>query len=191
VKSRLISAFGEDKLEHKENLDYPQIHITDLSRRTNGRQRIEVYDAKPSGMDTLLLENPNLNITGTLFKPQCFRDEAGKEPDNCEGVFYLSDSTDKTWVLFIEIKDCDATNISEYFRKAKEQILEVVRIFREKEIIASDKRVYANISFPRRNKTDYFNQLIKYEEPKRFLDTYNIFIRGTNRLTIKNNTTIN
>ena len=59
---------------------------------------------------------------------------------------------------------------------------------RDKNIIARNKRVYANISFPRRNKTDYFNQLIK--NPKDFRDKHKIILRGTNKLKIKNSTTI-
>jgi len=191
MKNRLIAAFGNDLLEHKENINYPQIHVIDLSRITNSGQGIEVRDTKPEDIATLLIKNPNLNISATFFKPQCFKDDAtGKEPDNCEGVFYLSGSTDKTWILFLEIKDCDSTNVSVYFKKAKKQIVRTVQLFRDKNIIAPDKRVYANISFPRREKVDYFNHLIKHPEKKEFLDKYKIFMRGTNQLVIKNNTTI-
>jgi len=190
MKNRIVAALGNEKLAHKENISYPQIHVVDHTRRTNNMQGLEVYDAQPDGIDTLLIENPNLNISATFFKPQCFLDEHGYEPDNCEGVFYLSASTHETWILFLEMKDCDATNISNYFKKSKEQIIKIVQIFRNKKIIAENKRVYANISFPRRNKTDFFNQLIKYGEPKNFLDNHNIFIRGTNKLKIKNSTTI-
>ena len=190
MKNRIVAALGNEKLAHRENITCPHIHVIDLTRRTNNMQGLDIYDAQPDGIDTLLIENPNLNISATFFKPQCFRDEHGYEPDNCEGVFYLSASTYETWVLFLEMKDCDATNISKYFKKSKEQIIKIVQIFRNKKIIAENKRVYANISFPRRNKTDFFNQLIKYGESKNFLDNHNIFVRGTNKLKIKNSTTI-
>jgi len=108
MKDKIASVFGEDKLEHLLGIVYPKIHVIDLTERTKGRKGLEIYAQKPNGIDTLLIENPNLNITATFFKPQCFLNERGKEPDNCEGVFYLSDSTEKTWVLFIEIKDCKA-----------------------------------------------------------------------------------
>ena len=190
MKNKLIKAFGNDKLEHKEHITYPQIHVADLTNRTNSREKLKIYDSLPKRIDTLLIENPNLDITATFFKPQCFQNEKREEPDNCEGVFYLSNSTDKTWILFLEIKDCKAKNISEYFSKTKEQIKSVVQIFRDKQIIPQGKMVYANISFPRRNKTDFFNQLIKHGEKKGFIDNYKIFIRGTNQLKIKNETTI-
>ena len=119
---------------------------------------------------------------------KCFRDEHGKEPENCEGVFYLTNSTNETWVLFLEIKDCKVMNISRYFEDAKKQIINVVKIFRNKNIINQDKKVYANISFPQRNKTDYYHQLIK--NPKDFRDKHKIILRGTNKLVIKNDTTI-
>lgn len=190
MKNRIAEVFGDEKLEHRENIIYPQIHVVDLTRRTENKQAIEIYDTRPAGIDTLVIENPDLDITATFFKPQCFREEQGKEPDNCEGVFYLSDSTDETWVLFLEIKDCKPANISSYFTKTKEQIKTVVQIFRDKKIIAKDKRVYANISFPRRNKVDFFSQLIKPGEMKTWLDSHRIFIRGTNNLKIKNRTSI-
>ena len=160
MKNKLIKAFGNDKLEHKEHITYPQIHVADLTNTTKGREGLKIYDSLPKEIDTLLIENPNLDITATFFMSQCFQNEEGKEPDNCEGVFYLSNSTEKTWVLFLEIKDCKA------------------------------KKVYANISFPRRNKTDFSNQLIKAGELKSFIDNYNISIRGTNKLRIKDETKI-
>ena len=188
MKNKLEGVFGADKLEHKSNLNFPQIHIIDLTQRTKGTKGLEIYDTKPENIDTLLIENPNLDISATFFKPQCFQKD-NREPDNCEGVFYLSNSTEDTWVLFIEIKDCKATNISNYFKKAKEQIISMVKIFRDNNILTQDKRVYANISFPR-YKTEFFNQLVKGGEPKSFLDKHKIFIRGTNKLKIKNEQTI-
>lgn len=191
MKNSIVAAFGDDKLAHRENITYPQIHVIDLTRQTDNRQNIEVYDVRPEGIDTMLMENPNsLDISATFFRPQCFQNAHGREPDNCEGVFYLSESTEQTWILFFEIKDCKQTNISHYFVTAKNQIKTVVQIFRDREIIAKERRVYANISFPRRNKTDFYNQLIKPGEAKQWLDNDKIFIRGANRLGIKNKTTI-
>ena len=190
MKNKIISTFGDAYLKHIENIDYPQIHIVDLTERTKSAQGIEIYNEQPEGIDSLLIENPNLNITATFFKPQCFLHESGYEPDNCEGVFYMSDSTNETWVLFLEIKDCKAKNISNYFVKAKKQIINVVRIFRAKKIITENKRVYANISFPKSNKNVFFSHLIEPGEAKSFLDNYNIFIRGTNKLKIKSSTKI-
>ncbi|MDR2968034.1 MAG: hypothetical protein LBV32_00335 [Tannerellaceae bacterium] len=189
MKNKIAKVFGKENLEHIENITYSQIHVADLTRRTKSKQAIEIYDAQPEGIDTLVIENPGLDITATFFKPQCFLDERGKEPDNCEGVFYLSDPAGETWILFLEIKDCKSTNISTYFTQAKEQIKKVVQIFRDKKIIANDKCVYANISFPRK-KTDFYSHLIKPGESKEWRDCYRIFIRGTNNLKIKNRMTI-
>ena len=188
MKSKIIAEFGIDKLEITENITFSKIYITDLTQSTKGKEGVKIFSEKPPNIDTLLIENPELNITATFFKPLCFRDEHGKEPENCEGVFYLTNSTDHTWVLFLEIKVCKPKNISDYFEKAKKQIINVVKIFRKKNIIARNKIVYANISFPRRNKTDYYNQLIK--NPKYFRDNHKIILRGTNHLKIESSTTI-
>ncbi|MDR0829393.1 MAG: hypothetical protein LBN95_04675 [Prevotellaceae bacterium] len=189
MRNKIANVFGKDKLEHKTSINFPNIHVIDLTERTKGLQNMEIYAQKPKGIDTLLIENPNLDISATFFKPQCFINERGKEPDNCEGVFYLTSSNSATWLLFIEIKDCKAKNISEYFTKTKEQVIQVVQIFRNRNIISQNKKVFANISFPRRNKTDFYNQLIK-GEAKSFRDKHKIIIRGTNHLKIKNETTI-
>lgn len=191
MKNKITAVFGEDKLVHKPTLKFPQIHVMDFTERTRGEKGLEIFGKKPNDIDTLVIENPNLDITATFFKPQCFLNERGEEPDNCEGVFYLSNSNDDTWLLFIEIKDCKSKNISKYFAKTKNQIISIVQIFRDKNIITPNKKVYANISFPRRNKKEYFSQLIQSGEKKEFLNNYKIFIRGTNRLKIKNDTTIN
>ncbi|MDR0306419.1 MAG: hypothetical protein LBI42_06235 [Chitinispirillales bacterium] len=191
MKNKIIHALGEDKLEHEENIIYSQIHVIDLRRRTKNRQGIKICDEKPEGTDTLLIENPNmLNISATVFKPQCFIDKDGKELPNCEGVFYLTNSTDKTWVLFFEIKDSKASRCSNYIKKTKEQIITVVKIFRDKNIITQNKIVYANISFPRRTKTDYSMKLNFKENPKQFIDKYKIHFLGTNTLLIKSDTEI-
>lgn len=47
--------------------------------------------------------------------------------------------------------------------------------------------VCANISFPRRNKTDFFSQLVKGGEPKQIRDKHKIIIRATNHIKIKDN----
>jgi hypothetical protein len=189
MKNKITDVLGEDKLEHKTEITFPEIHVMDLTERTKGMQNLGIFNTKPDEFDALLIENPNLNITATFFKPQCFLNEK-EEPDNCEGVFYLSNSNEKTWVLFIEIKDCKPKNISKYFTQAKEQVISVVQIFRNKGIISQDKKVHANISFPRKNKKDYFNQLFYGGEKKELLNRHKIFFRGTNHLIIKNETTI-
>ena len=101
LKDKIIAVFGKEKIVNKENITSPQIHVMDLTQRSKGVQSIEIYEAKHPNIDSLLIENPNLNISATFFMPQCFRDVHEKEPENCEGVFCLTHSTDKTWVLFI------------------------------------------------------------------------------------------
>jgi len=191
MKNKISRVFDADKLEHTENIVCSGIYLADLTERTKNKENLKIYETKPDNIDTLLIENPNLlDISATFFKPQCFIDEKQKEPENCEGVFYLSNSDEHSWVLFVEIKDCKVKNISKYFNKAKEQIVNVVKIFRDKNIISQNKKVYANISFPKAIKTDFYNQLLKNDNGKMFIDKYKIRIKGTNHLIIKNDKTI-
>jgi len=191
MKNKIISAFGNEKLEHKENINYAQIHVADLRRRTDNVHGLEVYATQPENIDTLLIENPNLlDISAAFFKPQCFQDEHGKDISSCEGVFYLADSTDKTWVLFLELKDSKPRNISRHLETAINQIKQTVEAFRTEKIIAQNKLVYANISFPRRNKTGFYNKLLGIEAPKELIDHHKIILHATNKLKIESNTKI-
>jgi hypothetical protein len=190
MKNKIAQVFDKDKLEHQTGINFPQIHVIDLTERTKGLQNMEIHDHKTNDIDTLLIENPNLDISATLFKPQCFMDETGQEPDNCEGVFYLSDSYAQTWVLFIEIKDCKPKNVSNYHQDIKDKFIVNVKLFRDKGIIAQNKVVYAVASFPRIEKTNFHSHLIKASEWKQFRDKYKIMIKGTNEITIRNEKSI-
>ncbi|MDR2232119.1 MAG: hypothetical protein LBE56_03230 [Tannerella sp.] len=187
MKNRIIKILDGRYLIQKENLFYPHIYVADLSNITKNQQGINIFDTQPFEVEALHIENPNLDISATFFLPQCFLDENGKEIESCEGVFYLTDSTDKTWVLFIELKDCKVKNISRHSQKAIEQIKSTVQFFRDKKIIRKNKIVYANIAFPRR-KSDYYSQVIK--QPKAYVDEFKIILKGTNYLKIKNSRTI-
>lgn len=93
-------------------------------------------------------------------------------------------------MLFVEIKDCKPKNASVYHQEAKNKILENVHLFRNKGILEKKKVVYAIISFPRKEKSNFHNHIIKATEWKQIRDKYKIMIKGTNEITIKNNKTI-
>lgn len=167
------------------------IHIADYTEKTQSARNIELHPAKPADIDTLEIKNDNkLQIAACIFGKQSLTDENDKEIKHCECVLFPTFPTINHWILFVEIKDCKPGNISQYFNHAKEQIIETVSFFRKKNIIPENKKVHAVISFPRRNKMSFYNQLIQTGERKHFFDAYKIMIKGTNTLEARSHTQI-
>ena len=189
MKSRMINEFGADKLGHFAS-DKTEFYVVDYTEKTDSARSVEVLETFPTDIDPLIVHNPNpLNITTTVFKPQCFM-ENGKELKQCEGVMYLTENTPESFVVFVEIKDCKPSRTYKYHQEIKEKIITNVELFRRKGLIPENKIVYAVASFPRKDKTDFHNQLIKNTERKQFREKYKVMIKGTNEITIKNSTSI-
>jgi hypothetical protein len=185
----MVDEFGEDKLGHFIT-EEEEFYVVDYTEKTNSVRSVEVLETLPTDIDPLIVRNPtSLNITTSIFKPQCFMD-GEKELKQCEGVMYLTSNTHASWVVFIEIKDCKPSRASKYHKEIKEKIITNVTLFREKGIIPQSKVVYAIASFPRKDKTNFHNQLIKAPERKEFRDKYKVMIIGANKITVKNSVSI-
>ena len=190
MKNKIESVFDADKFKY---VSFPDIHlyVVDYTEKTNSAHSVEIHNVKPVDIDALTIYNPTeINISTSIFMPQCFIDENDKEPKQCECVMYPTVLSAISWVLFIEIKDCKPKNAANYHSEAKEKVLANVQLFRDKNIIDIDKVVYAVVSFPRKAKTNFHNHLIKASEWKKFRDDYKIMIKGTNEITIKNEKSI-
>lgn len=189
MKNRMVNEFGEDKLGYitTKKTEFFVVDYTEKTKKTESARFVEVLETFPTDIDPLIVHNPiPLDITTTIFKPQCFMD-GEKELKQCEGVMYLTKNTPVSWVVFIEIKDCKPKNASDFHKEIKEKFTVNIELFREKGIIPQDKVVYAIASFPRKGKTNFHNQFIKASEMKQFRDKYKIMIRGTNEITVKDN----
>jgi hypothetical protein len=186
MKNRMVNEFGEDKLLHVTTRK-AVFYVVDYTEKTHSTRSVEVLETYPTDIDPLTVHNPNpLDITTTIFKPQCFMD-GEKELKQCECVMYLTANTPTSWVVFIEIKDCKPRNASAYHKEIKEKFIVNIDLFRNKEIIPQDKVVYAIASFPRKEKTNFHNHFIKATEWKQFREKHKIMIKGTNEITLKNN----
>ena len=186
MKNRMLNEFGEDKLLHFTTSE-TVFYVVDYTEKTNSKRSVELLETNPTDIDPLTVHNPNpLYITTTIFKPQCFMD-GKKELKQCECVMYLTANTPTSLVVFIEIKDCKPQNVSVYHKEIKEKFTVNINLFREKGIIPQDKVVYAIASFPRKEKTNFHNNFIKAPEMKQFREKHKIMIRGTNKITVKNN----
>ncbi|MDF2933422.1 MAG: uncharacterized protein K0R36_2753 [Chryseobacterium sp.] len=190
MKNKIDSVFDSSKFSH-ESFITEKVYIADYTERTASLRSVEIHDTNPTDIDSLIINNPTeIHISTSIFSPQCFIDDNGKEPKQCECIVTPTTLLPNSWILFIEIKDCKPKNVSTYHKECKEKILENVKLFREKEILDDDKVVYAVVSFPRTGKTNFHNHLIKATEWKQIRDEHKIMIKGTNEITIKNEKSI-
>lgn len=190
MKNSLSATFNEGKIVH-QGLYSDEIHVVDYTNRTQSKKAVNAHCIKPVDIETLKISNPTkVHVTISIFKPQCFMGDDGKELKQCECVIYPTSYTNDKWLVFIEIKDCKPKNIYNYFKDIKEKFIVNVGLFRDKGIIDREKVVYAIASFPQRNKTSFHSHMIKPPEVKKFLDKYKITIKGTNEIHIKNSKSI-
>ncbi|CAA0205383.1 conserved hypothetical protein [Tenacibaculum maritimum] len=184
MKDNMNAEFGQDKLRHVTT-QKDKFYIVDYTERTNSAKSVEVLERLPPDIPPLKILNPtSLNISTTIFKPQCFMD-GDRELKQCEGVMYLTSNTLESFIIFIEIKDCKPKNVSAYHKEMKEKFLVNIALFRSKGIIPENKIVYAIASFPRKGKTNFHNHFIKATEWKQLRKEHKLMIKGTNSITIK------
>ena len=95
------------------------------------------------------------------------------------------DRQERTWILFIEIKDCKGSRIFKYKQDVKDKLILNVGEFRKHGIIL-DNNVYGVVAFPR--KKTAFNEMIisDYTEYKKFYKEYGIHFAAVNEISINN-----
>ena len=107
---------------------------------------------------SVVLENAipdSLAIDADCFPENALpNEEAGSHASQCECVIFPADGSDEDWLLFVETKYTDSEDVAQkedvnYPKKMFSQIKSTVNYFRQKGIIASDKRVHAIMSYPK------------------------------------------
>ena len=180
--------------------DSASIFVADFSERTGSARKVEVHTSVPSDpndstkeMDCLCFHNKKqLSLEFNVFNDSQFKDDLNNDIEHCECCFFRENKGDSTFVGFVEIKDCKPKNISEYKSKVKNQIINVVRIFRESQMVYKQV-VYGIISFPRK-KTAYdqsiFSDYSEYKELYKsekihFIPANDVYVTDDNTLNIK------
>ncbi len=194
MKNKILAAYPGSCFVSSEA---PNIYVADFTERTESRRKIEIHENLPftpdgtTEMDCLHIENPiPLAIDFNLFDDNQFKDEHQKDCPHCECCLFPSENDDKTWIAFIEIKDCKPKNISDYKNKMKEQILSSLSLFRKQGIIAETKKVYGIISCPR-HKTAFNDAIfVDRAEYKRLFHNHKISFLVTNEISVLNNNRI-
>lgn len=189
MKSRILKAypestFGTTKAE--------KIYVADFTKRTSNERGVEISDVLPrdpndstADMDCCIVLNTNvLSIDYNVFKDNQFKDEEDDDLKHGECCMFPTINDDKSWILFIEIKDCKGSRISRYKQNVKEKLILNVGEFRKHGVILKNN-VYGIVAFPR--KKTAFNEMIvsDYTEYKTFYKEHGIHLVPVNEVSIK------
>ena len=125
-------------------VDYKNYSIGDVS----------LLEKKPTDIKCVSLNNQNeVSVWFDGFKENALPIKKGQYNRQCECVIFPETCKVEDWVLFIEIKYSD--NIQNAFRVENnypycmvEQIVETINYFRTNNILESNKRATAIVSFP-------------------------------------------
>lgn len=189
MRNRILAVYPDSVFQSSKA---PTLFVADFSVRTHKERGVELHEVLPKepnipnkDMDCSLLSNEqSLSIDFNIFNDHQFKNDKEKDMEHCECCFFPTDNDDKTWVGFIEIKDCKPKNIANFKDKAKEQIRLTVRTFRKHNIIINQK-VYGIISFPRIKKAA-FDQTI-FDDPfeyKHLFKSEKIHFFATNEVSV-------
>lgn len=172
------------------------IHIADFSQRTGKKYGVEVHETIPQVpgqqeyMDCLTLRNRSaISLDFNIFDDNQFKANDQKDIEHCECCIFPTSNGERTWISFIEIKDCKIKNISIYKDKVKEQIIATVKQFTQHKIIQK-QRIYGIVSFPRK-KVAFDDTIFQdYNEYKQLYKTEKIHFIATNEIKVIDNYTI-
>jgi len=189
MRNRILAAYPDSTFG---KTDATTIYVADFSKRTNKARDVEIHDVQPKDpndntidMDCCIVVNGNeLQIDYNVFKDNQFKNEEDEDMKHGECCLFPSTNDERTWILFIEIKDCKGSRISKYKQDVKDKLILNVGEFRKHGIILNNK-VYGVVAFPR--KKTAFNEMIVSDpiEYKKFYKEYGIHFAAVNDISIK------
>ena len=191
MKNKIQTAYPESVFQ---TTSAETIYVADFTERTKSNRKVEIHMSLPSvpdgdeNMDCLKLNNKQpISLDFSMFEDQQFKDEEGKDISHCECCFFPTLNDERSFVAFVEIKDCKAKNVATYKDKMKEQILSTVHLFRSSGIIDKQK-VYGILSFPRKKKM-LFNDFPYRDiyETTRWVKDYGIHLVAANEVNVNRN----
>ena len=189
MRNRILAAYPDSEFGTTNS---KQIFVADFTERTNSVRGVEIHEVQPKNptdetidMDCCVIVNEtDLQTDYNIFRDNQFKNEEDKDIKHGECCLFPNNNDEKSWVLFIEIKDCKGSRIYKYKQDVKDKLILNVEEFRRKRILLNN-RVYGVASFPR--KKTAFNEMIVSDpsEYKTFYKEHGIHFVPTNELTVK------
>lgn len=164
-----------------------KLFIADYKSLNGGN--VNVFDSEPNDIKCIKILNPRkILVCFDGFQENALPLDIGTQSQQCEGVLFPDRVNDNDWVLFVETKYSNSVEAAldetrGYPNKAINQIKETVKYFRDKGIIARDKKVSAIISFPVLME-EFNSTILTSDKIMEVLLNDKIIIRGTNIGTI-------
>jgi hypothetical protein len=190
MRNRILAAYSGSVFG---TTNAPKIYVADFTKRTHNARGVEIHELLPKApndattdMDCCIVINRNaLQIDYNIFKDNQFKNEEDEDMKHGECCLFPSTNNERTWILFIEIKDCKGSRIFKYKQDVKDKLILNVGEFRKHGIIL-DNNVYGVVAFPR--KKTAFNEMIisDYTEYKKFYKEYGIHFAAVNEISINN-----
>lgn len=194
MKNRILTAYSDSVFG---TTNAPKIYVADFTKRTQNARGVEIHELQPKNpndvttdMDCCIVINGNaLQIDYNVFKDNQFKNDDDDDMKHGECCLFPSTNNEKTWILFIEIKDCKGSRIFKYKQDVKDKLILNVGEFRKHGIIL-DNNVYGVVAFPR--KKTAFNEMIisDYTEYKKFYKEYGIHFAAVNEISISDEYTL-
>jgi len=187
MKTRIKAALPSHNLTTHS---HSNLFIADYTDIKNGLG-VVLFENEPTDYKCVHISNPKpVTICFDGFEYNALPIETGHYSKQCECILFPDRCNDEIdWVLFVETKyanDFKAAfnEIFDYPNGMVTQIIETVKYFRDKKIIAPNKRVHAIVSFP--NLVNEFNSTIFKGDLSEtdILIQHRIIIRGTNTAKI-------
>ena len=119
MKNRILAAYPESEFGTTNSR---QIFVADFTERTKSVRGVEIHEVLPNDpndetveMDCCAIANESaLQIDYNVFRDNQFKDEEDEDMKHGECCMFPNKNDEKSWTLFIEIKDCKGSRVFKY-----------------------------------------------------------------------------
>ncbi len=184
----IATKINEEFPEHEIKEFSQSLYIADYTHQTKNdpvKRSVEVHVVKPTDIDAFVLSNDDmLDIGVVVYDKYSFVNEAGESQTQCECVVFPAQAEETSWVMFLELKYCEYRNAVKNLNKAKNQVCETHKYYKDKGIIGDKQLAYLLVSLPKQTNTPFESFIVTQEELTQWRNE-NIIFRGVNMAKIK------
>jgi hypothetical protein len=181
--------------QNNGTIDAENIYVIDYKNINGGD--VEVLDSKPKDYCVHLTNEKKVIVYYVAFKDNALKVKTEEgQVKQCECVLFPTSLNEQDWVLFIETKYTADLKTAldlkvDYPNTMISQIISTVKYFRDHGLLATDKKVYAIVAFPKLieafSEAFFTRSALTREE---IALKYKILLSPTNSGTIKSQTRI-
>jgi hypothetical protein len=185
MKNRIETTFAETIPDfYADNAE--KIYIMDYSNQTHKARGVEWANSKPADIETFIINNtPLANINFAVFRDNTKLSGTTTDVVHCEGILYPTITSDKSWIVFLELKYPKNKNLGKELHGARDQLLQTLDLFRSHSIIDAKQLVYLIFSAPNYSyKTPFESWSMKPDELKTIRKTKYAIMRGVNNFEV-------